>query len=574
MNEPICGKDLRILYDCRKAAHKHPTGCLRPNELCTVTVSVPDCCRLVGGSLELKREDGLSLTVPLIPDEKKGAYRNWHASFSLFAEGLYFYTFRMETEDSAFTLYRLGEGDTNMEEGEPWQVSVLPSDYKTPDRFAGRVMYQIFPDRFAKSGSPDLTGKLTPYWVHKDPAEPPVRGPDKNGNWNIDFYGGNLKGIEEKLPYLKELGVGVIYLNPIFLAASNHRYDTADYKRIDPMLGTEADFASLCRKAKALDILVILDGVFSHVGADSRYFDSKHRFADGAVDTLDSPYEDWFSFKHYPDDYDCWWDVKSLPCVDELVPSFLDYIIRDEDSVVAHWMRLGIDGFRLDVADELPDEFIALLRKRVKELNPDALVLGEVWEDASNKCSYGKRRQYFTEGELDGVMNYPFREAILELVTGKITPNEFADAVMTLVDHYPKDAIHTSMTFLSTHDTKRVLTALTETVGKEKALDAMKAAVALQFFLPGMPSVYYGDEVGMEGGEDPDNRRFFRKGIHADALTAHYKRMAALRNGSQALRFGDIAFETGDKSLTVLRTAGGETVSLTLDTETFAFTVI
>ncbi len=573
MNEPICGKDLRILYDCRKAHHKHPTGCLHPNELCAVTVAVPDCCRLTGGYLELKREDGLTLTVPLSPDEKEGAYRNWRASFSLFAEGLYFYSFRMETEDSAFTLYRLGEGDTNMEAGEPWQVSVLPSDYKTPERFAGRVMYQIFPDRFAKSGRPDLTGKLTPYWLHADLSEPPVKGPDKNGNWNIDFYGGNLKGIEERLPYLKELGVGVIYLNPIFLAASNHRYDTADYKKIDPMLGNEEDFASLCRRAKELDILVILDGVFSHVGADSRYFDSKHRFGDGAVDTPDSPYEDWFSFKHYPDDYDCWWDVKSLPCVDELVPSFLDYIIRDEDSVVAHWINLGADGFRLDVADELPDEFIALLRKRVKELDPDALVLGEVWEDASNKCSYGKRRAYFAAGELDGVMNYPFREAVLGLITGKIAPKAFADFVLTLVDHYPKDAIHTSMTFLSTHDTPRALTVLTEAVGKEKALDAMKAAVALQFFLPGMPSVYYGDEVGMEGGEDPDNRRFFSRGDHADALTAHYKAMAALRNESEALRFGDVAFETGDKRLTVLRTAGGESRSFSLDTDTLRFTV-
>ncbi len=563
LNDTVSSESLRILYDSRYPEYKTPTGCLRPHESCHISVGVPNSCRLRKGALILEREDGLSLTVPLTAKKEQGAYQFWDASFSLFAEGLYFYTFRMETDQSTFTLYRWGAGDTNMEDGEPWQVSCLPADYHTPKAPAGCVMYQIFPDRFAKAGEPDLSSKLTPFWLHKSPDEPPVKGPNKEGNWNCDFYGGNLRGIEEKLPYLKSLGVELLYLNPIFLAASNHRYDTADYKKLDPMLGTEEDFISLCHTAKAQGIRILLDGVFSHVGADSRYFDAKHRFGGGAISAPDSPYRSWFTFKQYPDDYDCWWEVKSLPCVKEMEPTFLDYIIRDEDSVVAHWIRLGADGFRLDVADELPDEFIALLRKRVKELNPEALVIGEVWEDASHKCSYGKRRQYFTAGELDGVMNYPFREAILSLIMGKITPQAFADTVLTLVDHYPKDAIHTCMTFLSTHDTPRVRTVLQNALG-DCANRAMKAAIALQYALPGMPCIYYGDEAGMEGGADPDNRQFFRSGMEAEAFTSHYRTMGELRKNSQALRRGEISFLTEASKLTVIRQYQTERICFTL----------
>jgi len=339
------------------------------------------------------------------------------------------------------------------------------------------------------------------------------------------------------------------------------------------MLGTEDDFVSLCAAAHKLDIRILLDGVFSHVGADSRYFDAKHRFGGGAVSDPASSYRSWFTFKQYPDDYDCWWEVKSLPCVNEMDPAFLDYILWDEDSVVAHWLRLGADGFRLDVADELPDAFIAHLRRRVKALKPHALVIGEVWEDASNKCSYGKRRTYFTAGELDGVMNYPFREAILGLVTGELSPQAFADGILTLVDHYPTDVLHASMTFLSTHDTPRVLTVLKETMG-DKVLPALKAAVALQYFLPGMPSIYYGDETGMEGGADPDNRRFFTHGLYAEELTSHYRAMGALRGQSEALRRGTIAIETGDKTLTITRTLNQDRLSLTLTLDGEFTTVI
>lgn len=554
----------RILFDSRSLTYKSPFGCLREDERCHVAIDVPQSCPVLAVRLVLTRDDGFSLTLPLTPADGGGeGYRRYTATFALYEAGLYFYAFRFEKSDSSFTLYRLGDGDTNMEEGELWQLTCLPKDYHPPHRFAGQVMYQIFPDRFAKSGVCNLTDKLTPYRLHADPREIPERGPDKEGYWNRDFYGGNLRGITERLPYFEGLGVGILYLNPIFYAASNHRYDTADYKRLDPMLGSEEDFVTLCREAKARGIAIILDGVFSHVGEDSRYFDRYGHFGHGALSDPASPYRDWFTFRRYPDEYECWWEVKSLPCVKELSPSFLDLIIRDEDSVVAHWMRLGASGFRLDVADELPDAFIALLRARVKELDPEALVLGEVWEDASNKISYGTRRRYFSGGELDGVMNYPFREAILDLVSHRITGDTFLSRVLTLYENYPREALLCSMSFLGTHDTPRVLTELKTRCGEE-ALAAMKAAVALQFFLPGIPSIYYGDELGMEGGEDPENRRFLYEGEAAGELLPHYRAFGALRQRHKALREGDLTLSFADGTLTVTRACEGDTVTLRL----------
>ena len=562
----------RIRYDSRTAFYKTPFGCLRQDEPCRITLGVPKSCPIRTVTLILEAEGGQTLTVLAEFSGESDGYGYYTASFSLDVPGLYFYYFLLRKEDSSFRLFRLGDGDTNMEEGEKWQLTCLPKEYHPPHSLAGTVMYQIFPDRFAKNGEADLSEKLRPYHLHADRSEPPVKGPDEDGNWNCDFYGGNLRGIEERLPYLKELGVGLIYLNPIFYAASNHRYDTADYLRLDPMLGTEDDFVSLCRAAKEQGIKILLDGVFSHVGANSRYFDRDGLFGGGAVSDPSSPYRDWFDFRSFPDDYDCWWEVKNLPCVKEMTPSFLDLIIRGEDSVVAHWMRLGASGFRLDVADELPDEFIALLRTRVKELNPEGLVIGEVWEDASNKWSYGKRRRYFCGGELDGVMNYPFRTAILDLLCGKMTGKNFVSQILTLYENYPREALNCSMTFLGTHDTPRVLTELKETLG-ERAVSALKAASALLYFLPGMPCIYYGDEVGMEGGGDPENRAFYAEGEAADELLPHYRWLGRLRCEHEALRVGELSLTADGDTVTVTRSLGKETASLTLCLSDLSFQI-
>lgn len=561
---------LRILFDSAKTEYKSPFGCIREDEDCNIGIKVPKSCPAVSVLLVIEKEGGQNMAVPLGSVCDEGEYRRFSGNFRL-PPGLYFYHFRIYKQDSSFDLFRFGDHDTNMEDGEKWQLTCLPEDYTVPSRFEGKIMYQIFPDRFAKSGECDLSGKLKPYTIHGDISELPIKGPDENGYWNTDFYGGNLKGIKEKLPYLKSFGVGVIYLNPIFMAFSNHRYDTADYMKIDPMLGTEEDFIDLCRAAKEQDILIILDGVFSHVGSNSRYFDGEGIFGGGAVSDPESQYRSWFDFKHYPDDYDCWWDIKTLPCVKELEGGFLDLIIRNEDSVVAHWLKLGASGFRLDVADELPDEFIAQFRKRVKEIDPDALVLGEVWEDASNKISYDIRRKYFSGGELDGVMNYPFRDAMINLLCRRIGAEEFVSIIERIYENYPFDALNSSMTFLSSHDTTRILTEL----GREilDTVKALKAASAMQYFLPGMPSIYYGDEVGMTGGSDPFNRAFFLPTENAPELTDHYRMLGDLRISSQALTHGKLELACNGDEVRILRKFNEEIKTLTVNTKSLEFKI-
>ena len=270
---------------------------------------------------------------------------------------------------------------------------------------------------------------------------------------NRDFFGGSLNGITAKLDDLAALGVTVLYLNPIFESASNHRYNTADYLHIDPMLGTEEDFRRLCREAKERGIRVILDGVFSHVGSRSRYFQE-------AISDPNSKYRDWFDFKHYPDSYTSWWGITDLPCVRKDNEDFLRYIIDGEDAIAVHWLRAGADGWRLDVVDELPDSFVMRLRDRIRAEKPDALLIGEVWEDASNKIAYDQRRRYFTDRELDSVMNYPWQKEILRFVRGEADGSDLGERIMTLAENYPADVLACVMNILSTHDTPRAINAL------------------------------------------------------------------------------------------------------------------
>ena len=518
---------MRILFNSKDKKYKSVFGTLRENEGCTLNIHIPKSCKTCDVRLIFNREDGKKYCeYSMFKTSEYEGYEVYSCDVCFACAELFFYYFVIKTENEEFSLYKWEYDMTNMEEGDYWQLSVIPKDFSVPERFKGNVMYQIFPDRFNKDGMCIANGKLTPFWIHSDLTDVPHFLPDEKGIvQNNDFFGGNLKGIAKKLDYIKSLNVGVIYLNPIFKAYSNHRYDTADYKIIDELLGTEEDFKELCDQAHKLGIKIILDGVFSHTGSNSLYFDSEGVFGNGAVQNAESPYREWFDFKNYPDDYTSWWGIKTLPCVDENNESYRNYIIRDEDSVIAHWLNLGADGFRLDVADELPDSFIYELRNRMKAIKPDSLLIGEVWEDASNKCSYGVRRRYFTSGELDSVMNYPFKNAIVDYVCGNDNGQKFRNTVMTLVENYPTDVINCVMNIISTHDTVRILTVLgCDYVPQNKAdraayrlsdsemhkgISRLKAAVFLQFILPGMPSIYYGDEIGTQGFEDPFCRSYF-----------------------------------------------------------------
>jgi len=354
-----------------------------------------------------------------------------------------------------------GNGKIYENNPKPYQITVYDEKYKTPDWFLGSVMYQIFPDRFYHEEGEFLSDRTDIF--KRNWGDVPFYKPEQFGGKYLanDFYGGNLKGIEKKLEYIKELGIDVIYLNPIFKAYSNHRYDTGNYMQIDEMLGTEEDFINLCKKADEYGIKIILDGVFNHTGSNSIYFNKDGEYASvGAYQSKESEFYNWYNFDVWPDKYEAWWGIDTLPGVNEESESYRDYILRNQDSVVKHWLRAGASGWRLDVVDELPDDFVKILRKEVKSCNKDAVIIGEVWEDASNKESYGKRREYLLGDELDSVMNYPFRNALIDIASGKIDAEKFDERIMSIKENYPKPAYNSLMNFLSSHDVERIITVM------------------------------------------------------------------------------------------------------------------
>lgn len=477
----------------------------------------------------------------------------------------YFFVIRTAVGHTLYYGGSSGSGALYKHEPPAWRITVYDGAFETPAWFTGGIAYQIFPDRFRRSSweafytraeahrSRGRQLRLHDRWS-EEPAYLPAPGradyaPD-------DYFGGDLNGIREKLPYLQSLGVTCLYLNPIFEAASNHRYNTADYLAIDPLLGTEADFAALCREARAHGIRLMLDGVFSHTGSDSRYFDRDSRYEEvGAYESKDSPYYDWYSFRRWPDDYDCWWNFPTLPNVKELTPSYAGFI-AGEDGVLAHWAARGATSWRLDVADELPDAFIRLLRRRLKALDPDGVLLGEVWEDCSDKRGPEGRRGYVNGDALDSAMNYPFTNAVIDFLLGRCDAYAFADRLMAQREWYPAPFYRACLNLLSSHDIVRALTALSgapsrhsttreQQAGYTPAPEQARAgrerfllATAIQMFCPGVPCVYYGDEAGMTGMADPFNRRTYPWGREDRPLQARVTTLMHLRRDLDALKTG------------------------------------
>ncbi len=481
--------------------------------------------------------------------------------------GLVWYSFRLERLDGR-----------HMELGE-YQLTVYDDKETVPDWFGQGVTYQIFPDRFFRTHIPDPTGMVGGRTVHSDWNEEPEYRPNEKGEIrNRDFFGGNLAGICEKLDYLKKLGVETLYLCPIFEAAENHRYGTADYSRIDPMLGDGDDFKALCDGLHKRGMRLMLDGVFNHTGYVSRYFNG-----DGAYDTVgarqseDSPYRSWFNFTQWPDQYESWWGIYSLPAVNESDPSYRDFIFGGEDSVVRRWLRAGADGWRLDVADELPDDFVHGIHQAARTEKPDAVVIGEVWEDGSTKIAYDVRRRHLLGGHCDGLMNYPFRNALLDWLQGG-NAAKFKETMETLRENYPPFAYYSAMNALSTHDTLRVLTLLgagdgTDLSREQRSVSRLNAqqrergkallmtGAAVMFCFPGSPTVYYGDEAGMEGFEDPFNRRTFPWGGEDKELTKWFAALGKLRHKLSALRCGQIEYLAAEGHvLAFVRTEGTQKI--------------
>lgn len=486
--------------------------------------------------------------------------------------GLYFYYFRIG--DEYFGCGRLRNGEFMPQVSLAcWQITVFDEAYHTPAWMKGGVMYQIFPDRFyrAEVDYPVRSGKI----LREDWGGLPSYRPNSSGKvLNNDFFGGNLNGVTEKLDYLQSLGVTVLYFNPIFEAYSNHRYDTGDYLKIDPLLGTDADLDRLVAEAEKRGIRIILDAVLNHTGSDSRYFNKYGTYDSlGAYQSQDSPYADWYRFSHFPDQYDSWWGIDTLPAVNENSSSYQEFVFG-ENGVLHHWLRRGIGGYRLDVADELPDFFLEKLRCVVKEASADAVIIGEVWEDASNKIAYSERRKYLQGGELDSVMNYPLKDAIIGFVKSGKT-SQLRETLFMLMDNYPKETLDCLMNILGTHDTARILTvfggkecsdkdemATTFLSESEKAAAKRKVMMAavLQFTLPGVPCIYYGDENAMEGHRDPFCRRCF-DWLHTDEeLLAFYRKLGALRRKFGVFSEGEYGEVYADSSCLLYERRNSEEV--------------
>lgn len=482
--------------------------------------------------------------------------RWWEISHSIIEPGLYWYRFQCDTTFGSCNISNDGHGIGFVTDIiNSWQLTVYSSDFETPSWLKGGLIYQIFPDRFEKSQNKKenlIQGRI----LRNDWYGEPMWKPTDDGKvLNNDFFGGDLKGIEQKLDYLKSLGVTCIYLNPIFEAYSNHRYDTADYEKIDPFLGTQEDFTSLCSTAKASGIHIVLDGVFNHTGDDSKYFNKYKRYGEGgAYNSKESPYYDWYRFNNWPDDYESWWGFKTLPEVREECPEFLSFIVGD-GGIIEKWLKAGADGWRLDVADELPDFLLDKIRARAKKTKPDSVIIGEVWEDASNKISYGFRRKYLLGNQLDSVMNYPFSKAIIDFVTSYRT-DDFFDNIISVLENYPPQVINVLMNPLGTHDTQRILTVLAGLSCEYKdrkwqseyritedqintAMNLLAIASAIQYTLPGVPSLYYGDEAGVAGFKDPFNRTCYPWGAEKAQLVEWYKFLGKLRRNCPALTDGE-----------------------------------
>lgn len=584
-----------MFHDSHNADFRSPFGaaaCYTEIKLRLITITAKQQGELPAETVDLRLwQEGVGETLlgMLLVREERGR-RLYEASFTAPGKpGVMWYYFIVKQGEQ--TLYY---GNNAAETGGVGQVlSYPPPSYQistylpgavTPAWFKHAVVYQIFVDRFY-NGLPEgkiLNPRLGSL-LHADWQDTPVytRDMDTGAILAYDFFGGNLAGVMAKLPYLADLGVTAIYFNPIFASPSNHKYDTADYKTIDPMFGDNKLFAELCAKAGEYGIAVILDGVFSHTGSDSLYFNQEGSYDTlGAYQSQASPYYSWYKFTDYPDSFESWWGVSTLPNVNEEDPSYQAFIIDGPDSVLKHWFKAGVKGWRLDVADELPESFLRNFYQTLKEQDPEAVLIGEVWEDASRKVAYGSLRQYFDGTELDAVMNYPFRKLVLDFMLGWQDAQTVHRQLFSLYENYPKENFYANLNIIGSHDVPRILTLLAEAppqethskqsafkhrltpAQRELGLARLKLVVLWQMTFPGAPCIYYGDEAGVEGYSDPLNRRTYPWGREDNALLAWYKKLVGLRRSHQVLRTGEWLLLAADADVYgyVRRIRGGQDV--------------
>jgi len=494
-------------------------------------------------------------------DEKLATFENY---IYLETKALYHYHFTFNANSQ------------NMRYGENLKLSV---NFNVPDWAKGKIMYHIFVDRFNRVETPkEIEGRI----VHQNWNEDVTVGPNENGKWNIDYFGGSIKGIIEKLDYIKSLGVSIIYLSPISKSQSNHRYDTANYEEIDPYVGTEEDLKELCAKAHQKGIKIVLDAVFNHTGNDSIYFNEYGSYETvGAYQSDTSPYKDFY--RKNMNGFEYWWGEKNLPVCDGYSHIWQNYIYG-ENGIIDKWFKLGIDGLRLDVADELTDEFIEGIRRAVKRNREDGFILGEVWKNPMRM-----NRTYISSGKsMDSVMNYLLMDALIRYFK-YADVNKIKDVLNQIIYEYPKETIESLMNFTSTHDISRAINIFASDRFKVdgewawnlkdenyenskyfrlrgedyyRGMKVYKSYVFTLAFLPGNLSIFYGDEIGMQGEGNLSNRKPFTWDRINNNLLNYFKYIGKIREKEKFLENANLKiieindkimmFERDDKLLTVI----------------------
>lgn len=450
------------------------------------------------------------------------------------------------------------------------QILVYDERYEIPEWMMQGVVYQIFPDRFAKGGKVTRRDDAVydENWENGIPEYPQIAGEAFPNNTH---FGGTLYGVAEKLDYLESLGVNCIYLNPIFDAYSNHKYDTADFMKVDKTFGGDKALKELIDKAHKRGMKVVLDGVFNHVGDDSVYFDAYGKHGNGACSSENSPYRDWFTFTNYPNEYESWWGIRNLPRTVRCE----GYIRHITDEVIPKYMKMGIDGWRLDVVDELESHFLERIVKAVKSYKSDAIIIGEVWEDASNKMAYDERKRYFRGLQLDSVTDYPIRRAIIDFVKYG-NSRHLVDTVNMLYRNYPPHKLACIFNYLGSHDTDRIATVLGGEPDngepnsvlaerrmpkdvRKKTIKLLQNAYLLLASLPGVPCLFYGDEIGLEGYHDPFNRRPFPEKGFKDKTSDFFAQVNRIRRSEPLFGATEmIATEERSGVAKIVRTLGDE----------------
>lgn len=547
---------MQFYHDSRDPSYRNPTGA----QPCGAPVQI--CLRIIEGSTPdtvlLRLWDGTECFVPMLPTEMDAML--YTATFILpETPCLLWYDFQI-WEHGQFYWYGNAEdclggvGALVYGQARSFQITVYDAAFMAPDWLDQTIVYQIFPDRFARNNTqpmPPIEGRT--YHTQWEEAPTLQIDPSTGDNVAHDFFGGNLRGIQEKLPYIASLGVGALYINPIFIAGTNHRFDTMDWLQVDPCLGMEEDFTALCTTANALGIRILLDGVFSHAG-------HTHPFFQNAQSDCASPYRNWFHFEQWPHQYKSWWGFRTLPEINKSEPGVIDYFLTGKNAVVKKWLQAGAAGWRIDVADELPMPYLQAMRKAIKHAWPDRFIVGEVWEDASNKISYGQMRCYCLGDTLDSVMNYPLRDAAIAFLLSTIDAYTFKRKMDSLYENYPLPFTKGLLNVLSSHDRPRILNTLAENdgstlpieqranlqlTGDQLAVGKARVRLMLQLIvaMPGMPCVYYGDEVGMQGASDPFNRQTFPWEHMDDELLAFFAETLTARKSNAVLAEGALRIE-------------------------------